>query len=36
MDLRETGWKDVDCFHVGQDGDQWRDFVNAVMNLLVP
>jgi hypothetical protein len=35
MDLREIGWEGVDCIHVVQDRDQWRD-VNTVMNLQVP
>jgi hypothetical protein len=31
MDLREIGWDGVDWI----DRDQWRDLVNAVLNLLV-
>jgi len=23
MDLRETGWKDIDLIHLAQDTDQW-------------
>jgi hypothetical protein len=34
MDLRDIGWKDVDLIHLSQDRDQWRAFVNTVMNLL--
>jgi hypothetical protein len=36
MDLREIGWKGVDWVHLTSDGDQWRAFVNTVMNLRVP
>jgi hypothetical protein len=24
MDLRETGWEDVDWIHLAQDRDQWE------------
>jgi hypothetical protein len=36
MDLRETGWDGGDWIDLAQDMDQWRDLVNAVMNLRVP
>jgi hypothetical protein len=36
IDLSETGWDDVDWIHLAQDRDQWRAFVNTVMNLWVP
>jgi hypothetical protein len=36
MDLRETGWEDVDWIHDVQDRDQWQALVNVVMNLWVP
>jgi hypothetical protein len=36
MDLTEMGWECVDCMHLAQDTDQWRVFVNTVMNLRVP
>ena len=26
----------MDWFHVAQDREKWRNFINAVMNLLVP
>jgi hypothetical protein len=32
MDLGETGWEVVAWMHLVQDSDQWRDFVNTVMN----
>jgi hypothetical protein len=36
IDLREIGWDDVDWFDLAQERDQWRAFVNAMMNLQVP
>jgi hypothetical protein len=36
MDLREIGWDGVDWIKLAQDRDQWRAFVNTVMNLRVP
>jgi hypothetical protein len=36
MDLRETGFGDVDWIHLDQDRDRWRALVNTVMNLPVP
>jgi hypothetical protein len=36
MDLRETGWDDVDWIDMTQDRDQWRALVNTVLNLRVP
>jgi hypothetical protein len=35
MDLREIGWGSVDWIQLAQDGDQWRGFMNAVINLRV-
>jgi hypothetical protein len=35
MDLREIGWGDMDWIDLVQDMDQWRAFVNTVMNLQV-
>jgi hypothetical protein len=35
MDLRETGFGDVDWIHLAQDRDRWRALVNTVMNLRV-
>jgi len=32
-DLREMRCKDVNCIHLFQDVNQWRDLVNMVMNL---
>jgi hypothetical protein len=36
MDLREIGWDGVDWIEMAQNRDQWRAFVNTVMNLQVP
>jgi hypothetical protein len=35
-DLREIGWDDVNWIYLDQNWDQWRTFVNTVMNLQVP
>jgi hypothetical protein len=36
MDLREIRWDGIDWIDLGQDREQWRALVNAVMNLRVP
>jgi hypothetical protein len=36
MDLRGIGWGDVDWIDLAQDRDQWRAFLNTVMNFRVP
>jgi hypothetical protein len=36
MDLRETGWGGMDWIDLAQARDQWKAFVNTVMNLWVP
>jgi hypothetical protein len=36
MDLRDVGWDGVDWIDMAQDRDQWRAFVNMVLNLRVP
>jgi hypothetical protein len=35
MDFREIGWGGMDWIYLAQDRDQWRSFVNTVMNLWV-
>jgi hypothetical protein len=35
MDLREIAWGDMDGINLSQNRDQWRVFVNTVMNLHV-
>jgi len=35
MNLRETGWKDVEWIHLTQDRNQWQVLANTVMNLWV-
>jgi hypothetical protein len=35
IDLREKGLEGVDWIHLTQDRDQWRAFVNTVMNFPV-
>jgi hypothetical protein len=36
IDLREIGWDSMDWIDLAQDRDQWRAFVNTVMNLRIP
>jgi hypothetical protein len=36
MELKETGYEDVDWIHLGEDRDQWQALVNMVMILHVP
>jgi hypothetical protein len=35
-DLREIGWRGMDWIHLAEDMNQWRTFVNTVMNLRFP
>jgi hypothetical protein len=35
MDLGEIGWGGVDWIYLSQDRDQWRAFVNTVMDFRV-
>jgi hypothetical protein len=34
--LREIGLEGMDWMHLAQDTDQWRAFLNKVMNIWVP
>jgi hypothetical protein len=34
--LRAIRWDSMDWIDLAQDRDQWRDFVNTVMNFRVP
>jgi hypothetical protein len=36
MDRREIGWDGMDWINLAPVRDQWRAFVNAAVNLLVP
>jgi hypothetical protein len=35
MELKETGWGDMDWIILAQDRYQWRVLVNSVINLRV-
>jgi hypothetical protein len=35
IDLREIGWDSLDLIDLAEDRDQWRAFVNTVMNFQV-
>jgi hypothetical protein len=33
MDLRNAGWNDMDCTHLVQEREEWRNLVNTVTNI---
>jgi hypothetical protein len=33
MDVQDVGCEGMDWIELAQDGDRWRELVNAVMNL---
>jgi hypothetical protein len=33
MDIRDIAWGGMDWIDLAQGNDQWRDFVNTVLNL---
>jgi hypothetical protein len=35
INLTEIGWECVDWIHLAQDTNQWRPFLNTVMNIRV-
>jgi hypothetical protein len=35
MEVGEIGWGGMDWIDLSQDRDQWREFMNTVMNLRV-
>jgi len=35
MNLKETGWEDMDWIHLAQDRNKWEAVVNMVMYLWV-
>jgi hypothetical protein len=36
MDFRAIAWEDMDWMYLSQDKEQWRVFVNTIMNLRFP
>jgi hypothetical protein len=36
MDLKEVGWRGMECITLVQDRNSWWPLVNAVMNLRFP
>jgi hypothetical protein len=36
MNFREIGWGAMNWIRLAKDRDQWRTFVNTVMNLRIP
>jgi hypothetical protein len=36
MNLKDSGWEDMDWIDLAQDRDRWRVLVNVAMNHCVP
>jgi hypothetical protein len=36
IDVKETGWKNVDWINLAHDGNKWRAVVNAIMAIRGP
>jgi hypothetical protein len=36
IDVKGTGFEDINCNKLPPDMVHWREFMNAIMNLLIP
>jgi glucose dehydrogenase len=36
LNIRKTGWGDMNCIDLAQNKDQWRALVNTILKLRVP